>query len=259
LRDEGKNVIATNCDASAARIARIGPLRLTSTGSYSLSVHDDYIGNGRYSLIFQRTNKPGRAEILSSGDNQLVFLNTCGEVHTYTFKARERDRIKIDMIKAEMGNIDPRLELYDPQGKPIEAAGKGNIDRTLTTSGTFALLAYSSGTQTGTYRISLTITPATLDIPLVATGQAPEGMRQTTLVLVNPSDAPITGMMEFFVPDGVTPMEVCIRGVCDVQFPISIRAGGTQILETDAVMRPLAQGIARITANVGGLKANVVL
>jgi hypothetical protein len=161
------------------------------------------------------------------------------------------------MVKAEVGSIVPRLELYDNLGRAIEAAGRASIDQTLRSSGTFTILAYSNGSETGTYRISLEIVPATLNIPLVSTGQAPEGIRQTIFVFVNAPDAPARGALEFFAPDGVTPMEVTIRGIRDFQFPVSIPAGGIQILETQGT-QPLAQGVAKVTTDVG-IKANVIL
>jgi hypothetical protein len=179
-------------------------------------------------------------------------------VDTYTFKAHAGDRVKINMTRAEMGNVVPRLELYDNQGRALDAAGTSSIDRVLTSSGTFTVLAYSNGTETGSYRISLTIIPATLNIPLVFTGQTGEEIRQTCLVLANTADVPVRGTLEFFEPDGVTPMEVTINRVRDFQFPLSIPAGGVRTLETEGT-RPLVQGLAKVTTDVGGIKADVIL
>jgi hypothetical protein len=256
LRDEAGSVIVP------LTFGRIGPERLPRDGTYSIIVRDDEVGaggSGDYLLFLQRVNDPGRDEPLAPGDN-LASLNTCGEVDTYTFKAFAGDRVMINMVKAEIGNIVPRLELYDPQGRAVAIPGSGSINQTVTSTGTFTLLAYSNGTETGTYRLRLTLPPPrSLNFPLVFTGQTGEEIRQTRFVFVNTSDMNATGDLEFFGPDGVTPMEVCIRGVCDVQFPISICAGGTQILETDPVTSPLAQGIAKVTMNVGGIKADVIL
>jgi hypothetical protein len=254
--NQGSNVITPRICASSEVLIR---QKLPSGGPHSIIYSEDGRGTGRYNFFLQRVNNPGRAEPLSPGDSRLDFLNGCGEVDTYTFNARVGDRVKINMVRDVIGNIDPRLELYDPQGRAVAIPGRGSIDQTLTSSGRFTVLAYSSGTQTGSYRISLEIIPAMLNLPLVFTGQSGEEIRQTRFVLVNTSDMNATGDLEFFGCDGVTPMEVCIRGVCDVQFPISIRAGGTQVVETDPVTRPLAQGIAKITTNVGGVKADVIL
>jgi hypothetical protein len=260
LRDEAGRLINSHI-GHPALVSRIGAERLLSPGTYSFTVVDPFgEGAGQYALFVQRTNNPGWAEPLASGDILLVPLNNCGEVDTYTFKAFAGDRVMINMVKAEIGNIVPRLELYDPQGRAVAIPGSGSINQTVMSTGRFTLLAYSNGAETGTYRLGLTLPPPrSLNLPLVFTGQAGEEIRQTRFVFVNTSDMDARGDLEFFGPDGVTPMEVCIRGVCDVQFPLSIRAGGTQVVETDLVTRPLAQGIAKVTTNVGGIKADVVL
>jgi hypothetical protein len=258
LRDEAGLLVNQNCDGSQARITAE---RLPSSGVHSVIVREDGANDsGRYNLFVQRVNNPGLTESIVSGDNLVVPLNNCGEVDTYTFNARAGDRVKISMVKDAVGNVDPRLELYDSRGRAVAIPNSGSIDQTVTSNGVFTLLAYSSSTQTGTYRLSLTITPAPptiLNVPLVSTGQTTEGVRQTTFVLVNPSEPPARGTLEFFGPDGATPMEVTIRGITDVQFPVSIPAGGVQILETQGT-QPLKQGIAKVTTDVG-IKAIVIL
>jgi hypothetical protein len=253
--NQGSNVITPRICASSEVLIR---QKLPFNGPYSIIYSEDGRGTGRYNFFLQRVNNPGRAEPLSSGDDQLAFLNGCGEVDTYTFKARAGDRVKINMTRAEVGNVVPRLELYDDQGRVLEAAGTSTIDRVLTSSGTFTVLAYSNGTETGSYRISLTVVPSMLNLPLVFSGQAGEETRQTCLRLTNTADVPVRGTLEFFEPDGVTPMEVTINGVRDFQFPFSIPAGGVRIFCTEGT-RPLAQGIAKVTAEVGGIKADVIL
>jgi hypothetical protein len=237
--------------------------RLPSADTYSIIIDDvDGIGGGRYGLFLQRVNNPGLAEPIASGPVRPGEIANCGEVDTYTFDAKAGDRVKINMVKGAIGNVIPRLELYDNRGIAIAIPGSGSIDQTLRSSGRFTLLAYSNGTEMGSYQLSFELLPPPvpiLNLPLVFTGQSGEEIRQTRFVFVNTSDMDARGDLEFFGPDGVTPMEVCIRGVCDVQFPLSVRAGGTQILETDLVTRPLAQGIAKVTTNVGGIKADVIL
>jgi len=254
LNDEAGNVITPRiCTASEVLIRQ----KLPSDGTYSIIYRDDGAGSGRYNFFLQRVNNPGRVEDLVPGDDQLIFLNSCGEVDTYTFNARAGDRVMIDMVPAEIGNIDPRVELYDDSGRAIEVAGRSSIDRELTSSGTFTLLAYSSGAQTGSYRISLTIGMRTVNLPLVSAGQASEGVRRTAFVLVNTSDSRARGTLELFEPDGVTPLEVTIRGLKDSLFNLSIPAGGVQIMETEDTT-PLVQGYARVTTDVP-IRANVIL
>jgi hypothetical protein len=253
--------IARNCGDDRARVVQ----RLPSGDTYSIIINDvDGRGGGRYNLFLQRVNNPGLAEPITSGTELPSEITNCGEVDTYTFEARAGDRVRINMARGAVGNVDPRLELYDPQGRAVAIPNSGSIDQPVTSSGRFTLLAYSSGTQTNsTYRLSLTITPpppTTLNFPLVFTGQTGEEIRQTRFVFVNTSDMDLRGDLEFFGPDGVTPMEVCIRGVCDSLFRrLSIPAGGVLIMETDPVTRSLAQGIARLTTDVGGIKADVIL
>ncbi|ETX05727.1 MAG: hypothetical protein ETSY2_21300 [Candidatus Entotheonella gemina] len=85
----------------------------------------------------------------------MVFLETAGEVHTYTFEATEGNRITINMT-TEDGTLAPSLELYDPMGLPLTAPTP-LISVVAQQSGMFTVLAYSNRRETGTYRISLTL------------------------------------------------------------------------------------------------------
>jgi hypothetical protein len=252
LRDSAGIEIARNC-ADDTRITK----RLPSGGIYSIVFFDaDGAGGGRYNLFLQLVNDPGRAENLGSIRTRVGTINNCGQVDTYTFNARAGDRVKIDMVKGAVGNVVPRVELYDDSGRAIAIPAGGSIDQTVATSGRFTLLAYSNDTGTGTYTIT-SLLPTTLNVPLVFTGQASEGVRQTTFVLANTSNREARGELEFFEPDGITPLEVIIVGRRDFFFRLSIPAGGVQILKAEGT-GPLAQGVAKITIDAP-IGANVIL
>jgi hypothetical protein len=233
--------------------------RLPADGTYTIIVKDaNDDGRGSYTLFLQRVNEPGLDRPLVPGISQ-PFSLSCGQVDTFTFNGRAGDRVEIDMIQEGIGNIDPRLELYDSDGQVIDIPGSGRIDRELTSSGTFTLLAYSAVSEIGTYRIRLEIesNPRVLNLPLVFAGRANEGIRQTAFVLVNTSNATASGRLELLEPDGVTPQAVTIGGVTESLFSFAIRPGGLQILQTEDTT-PLVQGLARVMTDVP-IRANVIL
>jgi hypothetical protein len=233
--------------------------RLPTGDIYTIIVKDaNDDGRGSYTLFLQRVNEPGLDRPLVPGISQ-PFSLSCGQVDTFTFNAREGDRVRIEMIQEGTGNIDPRIELYDSDGRVIDIPESGSINRELTSSGTFTLLAYSGVDQTGTYRINLEIesNPRVLNVPLVFAGRASEGIRQTAFVLVNTSEVTASGRLELLTSDGVAPLEVTIGGITESLFSFAIRPGGLQILETEDTT-PLVQGLARVTTDAP-IRANVIL
>ncbi len=157
LRDPIDMLIGRECGGNQARIASE---TVMTAGDHSIIVSDsDGQGAGRYNLFFQRLNNPGKTEPLSSGDNLLGQLS-CGEVDTYTFAANPGAQATINMFPDAIGDVDPRLELYNDRGQPVALPGSGSIEATLNAGGIFTLLAFSSGAQEGTYRIRLSITSA---------------------------------------------------------------------------------------------------
>lgn len=233
--------------------------RLSDDGIYSITVKDaNDDGQGSYTLFLQRVNEPGLDRPLVPGISQ-PFSLSCGQVDTFTFNAREGDRVRIDMIQEGTGTIDPRLELYDGDGRVIDIPGGGSISRELASSGTFTLLAYSAVSEIGTYRIRLEIesNPRVLNLPLIFAGQASEGVRQTAFVLVNMSEATASGRLELLASDGVMPLEVTIGAIAESLFSFAIRPGGLQILQTEDTT-PLVQGMARVMADTP-LRATVIL
>ncbi|MDO8560198.1 MAG: hypothetical protein Q7S23_04180 [bacterium] len=130
---------------------------LFKAGTYSITITDgDRTGEGTYTLFIQRTNQPGRAEPLFSGDVLVITQATCGGVDTYTFAGLEGQIADI-VMSPNTGSLKPRLELYDPLGRSIALPGNGTVHAPLPRDGAYTVLAYSAVDETGTYRISFTL------------------------------------------------------------------------------------------------------
>jgi len=162
LLDPENNVLSVNSSPDGNNRSnfyrtKIGPETLPKTGTYKVTVRDKQLnGRGEIAIIIQRINDPLRANPISSGQSLLVNLNR-GEADSYQFEARPLDRIKIEMTRGAVGNIDPVLELYDQQGNAIALPDSGYIDNVIKCGGKFNLLAFSRTDQSGTYNLSLKV------------------------------------------------------------------------------------------------------
>ncbi len=137
--------------------SRIGDLTLEETGLYSIFVQDILLdGHGDYSTFLQRTNEPERTDALKPGDAFTAWISMCGEVDTYILTAAAGQRIQVQMLQGGEGSVDPRIELYDMDGRLLESPGSGTLDRVVSSSGAYTLLAFSSGAETGTYALDWT-------------------------------------------------------------------------------------------------------
>lgn len=253
LRDPVGRTLTQVCDRM---VARITGHRLALSGSYTLTVGDDGLDRtGRYSFFLQRVNSPGLAETLLTNDALPGGVSFCGEAATYTFRGRAGDQVRISMVRDAGASLTPSLELYDETGRLLTrtAAAPGQsearIDRLLPSAGPFTLVASDVQTQTGTYRITLSVSLGQAVLPLISIGRGPEGIRRTTILLTNPSSTPVRGRMEFLQPDGQRPLLVTFQGVTDSQFLFSLPPGGMRAFESEDATTP-AQGFARLTSDL---------
>lgn len=252
LRDPVGRTLTQVCDRT---VARITGHRLALSGSYTLMVSDDGLDRtGRYSFFLQRMNSPGLAEPLLTNDALPGGVSFCGEAATYTFRGRAGDQVRISMVRDAGASLTPSLELYDETGRLLirTAAASGQsearIDRSLPSTGAFTLIASDAQTQTGTYRIALSVSLGQTILPFISIGRGPEGIRRMTILLANPSSTPVRGRMEFLQPDGQRPLLITFQGVTDSQFLFSLPPGGMRAFESEDVASP-AQGFARLTSD----------
>lgn len=117
----------------------------------------------------QRLNGPLKGEALKPGTDRTAFLNTCGQIDTYTFDAQDRDSIQLSIAQVSVGGLYPRIELYNPQGVFLGEAqsydmsgtrlsppGFVNVNAAIPGSYT-ALVSNSYGAGTGAYRVRVDI------------------------------------------------------------------------------------------------------
>ncbi len=261
LRDPIGRTLAQVCDRT---VARITGQRLAVSGSYAITVSDDGLDRtGRYSFYLQRTNNAGLAEPLLVNDSLPAAVSFCGEVASYTFRGRAGDQVRISMIRDAGTGLTPSLELYDETGRLLvrttapPAQPEARIDRSLSSTGTFTVVAGDAATQTGSYRIALNLSPGQTILPWVSIGRGPEGVRRTTIVLANTSGTPVRGRIEFVHPDGQRPLFITFQGVTDSQFLFSLPPGGMRAFESEDGGSP-AHGMARVTSDLA-LRATVII
>jgi hypothetical protein len=163
LFDEAGTSLALGCtpldfnNCSHRTVARIGPELIMNLGTHTIVARDvNAFGRGQFGVFIQRTNAPLGAEALSQGEERLESLDSCGDVDTYTITASAGESLQITMTPDAIGNVDPWLELYGPDGRAIDVPAGGVILRAMPVSGTYSLLARSRLNETGSYRISYT-------------------------------------------------------------------------------------------------------
>jgi hypothetical protein len=143
--------------------AEITTSPLPETGTYKILALDygPLVEAGNYTIYAQRLNKPGNVTALGFGETNQASLDNVGEVDTYTFGALVGDKIFLYMATPSI-LVDPNIQLYDPDGTPIDSAyknpGPGAASLTVTTakSGTYTVLALDyglGGTEMGEYAI----------------------------------------------------------------------------------------------------------
>ncbi|MFA5272135.1 MAG: Ser-Thr-rich GPI-anchored membrane family protein [Candidatus Omnitrophota bacterium] len=82
-------------------------------------------------------------------------IAVAGEKDEFTFSGASGDVVTIRFAKAT-GNLNPYLELLDPQGNLITYSNSGSLDATLSATGTFKFSVRDyNNTSTGNYNLSI--------------------------------------------------------------------------------------------------------
>ena len=157
---QGRQICAAGSPYGSS--AEITDCTLPASGSYTLRVHDyGDSDTGSYGLHLQRLNNPGGATALTFGQTVQATIAATAEEDTYVFTSTANDRVLITMAVSS-GNLNPALELEDPQGRQICAAGSpyGSsaeiTDCTLPASGSYTLRVHDYGdSDTGSYGLHL--------------------------------------------------------------------------------------------------------
>lgn len=159
LHDEDDTTLAINCSPAsgnsrnAARTG-IGVVRLDANGTFQIRIRDIHSnGRGMYGVFLQRVNAPVRTEPLTIPDTRLVTLNK-GEVRTFSFETEAGKDLKIEMTTTE-GSVDPRLELYDPDGNAVALPEGGLIRVTTNKRGRYTLLAHDAVGEEGNCQLTI--------------------------------------------------------------------------------------------------------
>jgi len=142
--------------------AEIASCTLSSTGTYTILAYDGFDGTltGDYYLYLQRLNNPGSPVSITFGQTLSGSIITPAEMDTYTFTASAGDKVLVRMSKSS-GSLWAGIRVYSPDGtKRCEAYSPSTAEIascTLTSTGTYTILAYDgfNGTYTGDYRLCL--------------------------------------------------------------------------------------------------------
>lgn len=168
LSDSTANVVA---DSSEYIETSLRGIQLQGGVKYSIALNDvvddrQQGAGGSYSLFVQRVNEPERAVALKDGADQTAFINSCGQIDTYSFEARVGERIELSIVAGSKGGVYPKLELYDPKGNFLEEAKSydgsgfhvpppGDIELRATKTGRHTVLVRSMFNDKGPYRVAL--------------------------------------------------------------------------------------------------------
>lgn len=121
---------------------------------------------GSFALFLQRVNDPERAVALKDGADHAAFINSCGQIDTYSFEVQAGERIELSIVAGSKGGVYPKLELYDPKGDFLEEAKSydgsgfhvpppGDIELRATKAGRHTVLVRSMFNDQGPYRLAL--------------------------------------------------------------------------------------------------------
>ena len=125
---------------------------LTTAGTYTILVRDYYDSNaGDFLMTLQMMNNPCNASAINCGQVIGGSVTGIGQMNIYTFSASVNDGVTI-RIRKTSGSLAPNIELYGPTGASVVGATASQIDRVLTTAGTYKIIVRdSSYVNTGDY------------------------------------------------------------------------------------------------------------
>jgi len=122
-------------------------------GTYTILVRDSnnaYSGN--FTLSWRKVVNPCSSMPITCGQVLSGSISASDEIDFYTFTASANDAVNIRVFNSSGGSFVPDLELYGPTGSLAAPPGGTGISRTLTASGTYAILVRDySNVYTGNY------------------------------------------------------------------------------------------------------------
>ena len=131
---------------------------LSEAGVYLILMRDQSnLNTGDYVLLWQRMNTPCGAASVDCGQVVTGSIGTVADPppwRFHTFTGAANDVITVRVTKTSGSSFSPTMELFGPNGTYITT--NSSMDRTLTTSGTYALLVrdYNNG-YAGDYLVTL--------------------------------------------------------------------------------------------------------
>ena len=154
--------------------------RLETGGTFLILV-SDFLGNktAGYSLSLQRPNNPAGIKALDFGQAVTGSIDSPSEMDGYSFQAKAGDMVHM-RVSAEPG-IDPRIELFDPQGNRLESNARtysryAVVSTRLETGGAFLILVSDFlGNKTAGYSLSLRRPNNPVGIKALSFGQTVTG------------------------------------------------------------------------------------
>ena len=162
LYDPEGALVATN--KRIGKLGKLSPTTLTKTGKYILLAMDE-VGNdkGTYSMAFQFTNASVAIDcsvpLHCSNMTETRRLSADAEIDAYTFFGEVGDQMSIEVVEID-SIIEPRFELYAPNGSFVTSASSGakaekeNVE--LVASGYYTLLVMDyEGNDEGRYSFNI--------------------------------------------------------------------------------------------------------
>ncbi|HLI28984.1 MAG TPA: PPC domain-containing protein [Chloroflexota bacterium] len=137
----------------------------SQTGTYEAVVFADTSRPIQYRL----TLEPGLGRLISDKGPVPLGQRVEGEIRyaeardRYTFEGRQGQRVRITLDRPGRSQLDPYLELLDPDGRTLaeddDSGGDLNslIDVTLPRTGTYTVVARGLGDTTGPYVLTVTL------------------------------------------------------------------------------------------------------
>jgi len=160
LYDPEGGLVAIN--KSIGRLGKLSPTELTKTGKYVLLAMDE-MGNdkGTYSISLQFTNAfvGCSVPLHCSNTAETRRLSSDAEIDAYTFYGEAGDQMLIEVVEID-SIIEPRFELYAPNGQPVTTASSGakaekeNIELAQTGYYTLLVMDYE-GNDEGRYTFNI--------------------------------------------------------------------------------------------------------
>jgi hypothetical protein len=145
------------CEAHSGIVAEIASCTLPSAGTYSILAYAYYgTDTGNYYIYLQRLNNPGSPVPIAFGQTLSGSILTAAEMDTYTFTASAGDKVLVRMSTSS-GSLWEGIRVYSPDGTKLCEASTEIASCTLTSAGTYSILAYDdfNGTLTGNYHLYL--------------------------------------------------------------------------------------------------------